>query len=1016
MKSHTPIAILALTLACLGCQPGDSETTARELLRRQQRQNSREATVSRSPESKLAEANIFFQQRNYVEASRILRPLLIEEPDAADVLTLAANCLAAEGDIEAAEELIDRISPEATPEFILAMEASAGWLTTDRQYEKAEQRLTTALSLIKDDSTETMAERRTRLQHRIAALLNNQGKRQEAANYLRRLAESGDITEKELFALNTLSDAFIDTTMPKPDVGNELTPAALAVARLYRADRKLDEALRLARRLNAAFPDSVPIAAFYCRLLLEMNEDDTLRSILTKSPRNATDHPSFWFVTGTLLQRDERHQRAARCLVEAISLDPTDRMAFLALSRSLEKLSLLDEAELAHERYQWLSEAAHIVDRIGIRPGTQEEIVRLAELLQKLERLPEASAWLKIDATLRPGAVNSSRRLNVEQAISSTRDADGWRNASGLLRGDLGKWSPPDPHELTSSLALKDTSDWPDHTTETQLGQSKPPIVLDNITDQVGLSFQYNNGADPNSTSHALHQLTGGGIAAIDYDLDGFPDLYLVQGGGDAFDTNGSQANVLFRNLDGTRWQNTGPRTGLGDLGYGQGATAVDINQDGFTDILVANIGPNVYYQNNGDGTFTSRQLGNGQISDRWTSSIICGDLSGDGLPELIEINYVDDDSALTTQCTPQHDICNPSAFRPALDRAWQTNPDGTIEQWNGCLGMQDRPNYGFGGIITNFDGLAGNDIFIANDTEANHFWRSVPPDHTVAGKELQSNEHNYRLNECAAILGCAFGVLGQRNGCMGVAAGDFDRNGLLDLHVTNFWNQSADLYLQQPGSQFINGAGSAGIYEPSRLTVGWGTQAADFDRDGHLDIAVLNGNLVDHRWKGRPYQMLPQLFRGGFGKFNIETPRDPYWSTPALGRIMATLDWNRDGKLDLVVNHLDRPVTLLENRTTVGNGVQFCLVGVHSERDAIGATLKIRCADETWHGWVTGGDGMLCTNQKMVEFGIAEHASIDSLEITWPTGDVQRIDGLPANRCFTVVEGLGVVLESSYD
>jgi len=525
------------------------------------------------------------------------------------------------------------------------------------------------------------------------------------------------------------------------------------------------------------------------------------------------------------------------------------------------------------------------------------------------------------------------------------------------------------------------------------------PMLLQDVAAAVGLEFQYDNGDDPADDSRLLHQLTGGGIGVVDFDLDGFVDLYFSQGGGDAFNSSGSKPNQLFRNLSGQMFVDVTALAQVGDLGYGQGVAVADLNQDGFADIAVANIGPNILYLNNGDGTFNRRVLSLPIDDGGWTTSIACGDLSGDQLPEIVEINYIDDPSALTIACTPKHDICNPSVFRPAADCVWSVATDGEIAPWNGCQEIAAKPNYGFAAVIANFDSKVGNDLFIANDTGINHFW--------VSRKTQDLSK--FSLTEIAQVLGCATGVLGQRQGSMGIAIGDFDRNACLDLYVTNFWNQPPDLYLQQTTGLFINANSKYGLYEPGRQTVAWGAQASDFDRNGWLDLAVLNGHLADHRHLQEPFEMRPQLFRGDRNGFQSVEPSGTghdYWATATLGRTMAVLDWNADRKPDLVANHLDVPVALLENRTSAASSIQLELVGVRSERDAIGATVTVSCGDQSWVSWVTGGDGFLCSNEQVIDIGIGAYESIDRIDVHWPSGKSQRFSELAANHRYLLVEG----------
>ncbi|MCG8652841.1 MAG: CRTAC1 family protein, partial [Pirellulales bacterium] len=312
---------------------------------------------------------------------------------------------------------------------------------------------------------------------------------------------------------------------------------------------------------------------------------------------------------------------------------------------------------------------------------------------------------------------------------------------------------------------------------------------------------------------------------------------------------------------------------------------------------------------------------------------------------------------------------------------------------------QQNHASHGFAAVIVNFDGQQGNDLFIANDADRNHFWRSEPG----------SDGKRYSLVECAQLAGCATGLSGNRHGCMGVATGDFDRNGLPDLHVTNFWNQPADLYLQHSDGLFINQTIAWGIFHPSRQTVGWGTQAVDFDRDGWLDLAVLNGHVTDQRRKGIPYRMRPQIFRGTAGRFAVidwNQLHDDYWTKAAHARTMAVLDWNQDGRSDLVTNHLNEPGALLENRTDAANWLQLELVGTSSERDAIGAEVRLHADGATLTGWLTGGDGFLCSNESMVDFGLGQVDVIEQLEVRWPTGTTQRFPNVRANQRYLAVEG----------
>ncbi|WP_182871378.1 FG-GAP-like repeat-containing protein [Rhodopirellula sp. JC639] len=979
------LGLAVVGLAVVGCGGDSEEQRAAELLQSQRRRQQAQEAAPKSADQRIDEARGYYDRQNYSAAQDRLRPLLVADDADADALLLYAKCEAEIGDPLAACEVLRSIPPSAPVAF-----ADAGLLAADLHLQLGDyDRAEASLMRIVDLAETVDVPRINAVYHRLASLLNNQGRRIEAAEYLRRLLRAEDITEKELFAMNTLGDAFIDVSMPKPNFGGALPPAALAEAKRLRGEGELEQAKRLIERLSEAYPKSTPIAAFRCRVYAEMKLDPLLDDYLDSVPDGIEREPEYWYAVGMRMQSSDRDDQAVRCFLEAVTLDPTDRFSYLGLARSLKSLGKDAEADCANQRFSLLHESSVIMAKIGGQPGTAAELSRLAEILDALHRPWEALAWRQVALKTHGGSPESRQRLlqRREQIADGETDATA---TSGLRCGlELDQWPLPSTNEFASGTPAEPRADL-------ETASSTTEIRLNDVAADLGMIFHYDGGDDPSDEVQLLHQLTGGGIAVIDYDLDGYPDVYFTQGGGDAFDADGSKPNALFRNRPSAEWISVSAEAGTGDLGYGQGVAVADINQDGFPDMILANIGPNVVYQNNGDGTFRRRLMAAVAPKGDWTSSIACGDLSGDHLPEIVEINYIDDPTALSIGCTPDRDACNPSVFRPAVDRAWQVRSDGTVTRWDGCQSMDELPNYGFGGVIANFDDAHGNDLFIANDTEFNHFW--------LSGRDSQSGP--VTLRESAQIAGCAFGLLGQRQGCMGIAAGDFDRNGRVDLHVTNFWNQAADLYSQESPGVFTNVNAKRGLYEDTRMTVGWGTQAVDFDRNGWLDLPVLNGNLTDHRHRGRAYQMLPQFFRGNAGGFELQNPADPYWETPALGRTMAVLDFNRDLKPDLVTNHLDAPAALLENRTATENALQLELIGTTSERDAIGAKVSIAIGDESWVGWVFGGDGLLCTNEQVLDFGLGRYDAIDRIDVSWPSGANQSFSNIKANQRYLVVEG----------
>jgi hypothetical protein len=252
----------------------------------------------------------------------------------------------------------------------------------------------------------------------------------------------------------------------------------------------------------------------------------------------------------------------------------------------------------------------------------------------------------------------------------------------------------------------------------------------------------------------------------------------------------------------------------------------------------------------------------------------------------------------------------------------------------------------------------------------------------------------------------------------MGIATADFDRNGMIDFHVTNFFNEPVHLYLQNQDHIFSDSVIKSDLYRPSVEVLGFGTQALDYDNNGTVDLAVVNGHIDDLRFKGSPHRMLPQLFEGQLHRFVSVAGEDTgdYWTRPAIGRALVRLDWNRDGRLDLVATHHDAPAALLENRTESSyRWLQFRLVGTTSERDAIGARVLVDAGGPKYLDVVTAGDGYACKNESILAFGLGSVDRVDQVTVHWP-GGLQQEFRIPAlNHRYLLVEGSEEVFLDSW-
>ena len=976
-------AVACLALAFVGCDEGETGPTAQQLLRQQQLRSSQQASATQTTQQQLDAARAFLEDENFIAAGEELSRILIADPNNQNALILSARIEAAQGNVSAAVKVLDSLESTDPTLTIELLWLAADWSTESGDYTTAEQKLKDLLSVEKDPA---------KVHRQLATILNNQGRRIEAAPHLLALAKLGKSREKELFAMTTYGNPFIDTTIPKPTRTTGIMPAMLAEAKVSRSDGEMGKAVAMTEQLRTAFPESTAIAAFLGRLHTELQNEEALQAWFENLPADIENEPEYWYSTGMWMQRHDRHREAVRCLGEAVSRDPTDRYAYQALERSLRFTGKNNEAELAAARVQKLTETSRLARQFGTKRGNKQEMNRMAKLLLDLGRPWESVAWR--EAASKYYATAESEKQEIAKARQALQQHDNSADAK-LLTCNLELESWPLPTIAEIATVIESETNKPKISTGVEV-----PIKLADVAAKVGLNFTYDNG-DQNREDDAvfIYQLTGGGIGVIDYNLDGWMDLYFTQGGGPAFDAGGSQPNQLFINLHGERFRSVSSQSETTDLGYGQGVAVADINQDGFPDLVVANIGPNVVYVNNGDGTFTNNPIPLGSQAGGWTTSIACGDLGGDHLPEIVAVNYIEDPQALTTACTPDSTHCSPRVFQPAADSIWQVEPNGEIISFAGCLDIANQPSFGFAAVLTDFDGQPGNELYIANDTRPNHFWTGNP----------NSSESERQLRENAKLFGCGSDPVGRPRGCMGIAYGDLDHNGKIDLHVTNYWNEASDVYLQRETGLFVPGGLDFGTFAASQKTVGWGTQAADFDRNGWLDLAVLNGHVVNKPGSREPYEMKPQLFQAlsdGSSTRVSMNPGDRYWTQNRLGRTMAVLDWNGDARPDLVSNHLDGPVALLSNSTKAGNSLQLELQGTDSERDATGAKVTVTSGQQSWTRWQAGGDGFLCSNEAVLDFGLADANSIDRVDVQWPSGKKQTFLNLDVNQRYLIVEG----------
>lgn len=906
---------------------------------------------------------------------------LIADPENADALISVAMELASQERYAEAAEVALKVSTCDVSDPVQALLFAFEWHLRGGDYEGAEADIRRAIALSPDD---------IRGHRTMAQLLSSQGRRFEARDHLLVLARQAAITTDELTSLIDLSGPLPLVSYAKWMDQSEPGLFDLGSARhLYFEDGEKAKALRIVDALVQSLGKTPVVESLRGRWIVEIGgEHETFEKWMRDLPPGTDRYPEYWLAIGLWLGRNGRDEEAVRSFGEALRLDPTDRSSLRGMSAALSRLG---ERERALRTQRNLATLDKIV-RIAAKADIQQS-VWIAKQMQALNRPWESVAWcqraLQLQGTLvgQAGELNRRRQMIRQWERNATPDQIRNLQLTSVVGFDIREFPLP---RIETSFTKQDI----------EVVEPAPcELRFRDLAAKLGVQTRFVSDYSLDSDEFFLYQANGGGLAATDYDLDGRCDLYVVQSGGDPNQPNSSVPNQMYRCLPCGSFNDVSQLTRTDDGGYGQGVCAGDVNQDGFPDLLIANIGRNAVYINQGDGTFRKGSDLIPEEAEQWTSSLAIGDLDGDQLPDIVEVNYLDDPLIFERTCTGRKRDCAPQKFRAANDRIYRNTGDGTFRLWADAQQQGSLPNYGFGIFILNFDGHAGNDVFISNDGDLNHFWKSSLPEQALQG---------YVLSESAGISGCSVGASSDWEACMGIAAGDFDRNGLPDLLTTNFYNEPVNLYLQHDAGFFVDEAMKYGLSQLSQKMVGFGTQAADFDNDGWLDVAILNGHLYDARHADIPFRMVPQLLRGSPGRFSLQDHESagPYWNLPKLGRTLALIDFNQDGRLDLVANHLDHPIALLQNDSVAQNWLQVELVGVASDRTAIGARIVVQAGNQRWTAWQTGGDGYMCSNENLIHVGIGNATQIDKIEIDWPSGERQVIESIEPNGRYLLIEG----------
>jgi hypothetical protein len=549
----------------------------------------------------------------------------------------------------------------------------------------------------------------------------------------------------------------------------------------------------------------------------------------------------------------------------------------------------------------------------------------------------------------------------------------------------------------------------------------KAPLVFEDAAEKTALAnFKHRSGT---AAKDYIFEVPSGGVAIFDYDSDGLPDIYLVNGSTlpALLGKEKPPRAALYHNLGNWKFEDVTDKAGVANERWGMGVAVGDYDNDGRPDLYVTNFGISRLYHNNGNGTFTDVSEKVGVARKGWSTGATWGDYDGDGRLDLFVPGYVEIDlnnlprspaeasksggvgqNFCQFRGTPV--MCGPRGLTGEGDTLFHQKADGTFEDVSVKAGVNDSQKYyGFASafVHANEDNLL--DLIVVND--------STP-------KQLYINKGDGTFEEVGYPSGVALNENGREQAGMGIAIGDYDNSGRMSFHVTNFSDDSNVLYHNDGDSNFTDVTSLAGLGEVTLPFLGWGTSFMDYDNDGWLDLIVANGHVYpvvdDHQW-GTSYAQQTLLFRNlKNGKFErVGAAPGSGLAYPWCGRGLAVADLDGDGRMDAVINNADsRPSVLRNAATPVGHWLALRLVGDvsrKSPRDAIGASVYVTTGKLRQRQDVISGGSYASQNDTTLHFGLGSATSVDKVEITWPDGAKETIQVPLVDRTFTVVEGKGI-------
>ena len=532
------------------------------------------------------------------------------------------------------------------------------------------------------------------------------------------------------------------------------------------------------------------------------------------------------------------------------------------------------------------------------------------------------------------------------------------------------------------------------------------PSFVD-VASELGITLMNISGE---ATMDYIIEATGNGAGFFDYDNDGDVDLLITNGSTlGSYREGGDPVAALYENSNGSFTDIT-RKAGLEETGWGFGVCVADYDNDGNSDVYLTAYGHNLLYRNRGDGTFEETGETAGVADTRWGTNCAFGDYDRDGDVDLYVANYLTfDEEAIPRRGASGNPLymgtlevlLGPLSLPGESDALYRNNGDGTFTDVTAESGIEDPGHYGFGVVFSDFDNDGWPDIYVANDSVPNFMFR---------------NNQDGTFSEIGLMSGTSVNLMGYAQAGMGLAVADYDGNGYFDLFVTNFSQDTNTLYQNFGEMLFSDATAASGTGRASRPHLGWGAGFADLDNDGWSDLFVTNGHVYPNIREldaGIDYLQRKEVYRNlGDGRFEeIAADLGEDLLTVKSTRGTAFADYDNDGDIDVIAINMHQSPSLYRNDGGNQNHwIGFRLIGVSSNRDAIGARVEIEFAGRTQVAEVRSGSSYLSHNDMRVHFGLGDVDEVDRIRIRWPNGNVEELEGVEAGRYVMIREGEGIV------